>query len=230
MKNVNIWVLLGIFIAGVGVGVLGTISFRDGEPTTVTAPTPIEEKKQVSPVDEAAMPSEEYNFRKTSWGMDKRSVKASERGNELVEEGSEYLAYKGYVSGLDCYVYYTFTESGRLAECMYDFRKKYTNENRYINDYKNIKSLLIKKYGQPDPNYKEVIWRNDLYKNDPSRYGFSVSMGHHAYMSRWETDDTRIYLALTGNNFEVTLLVQYKSILYEKEMETSEEKEALDKF
>ena len=53
MKNVNIWVLLGIFIVGVAVGIFGTISFMDGEPTTGTAPTPIEEKERVSPVDEA---------------------------------------------------------------------------------------------------------------------------------------------------------------------------------
>ena len=63
MKNVNILVLLGVFIAGVVVGVLGMITFMDGELTTGSAPTPIEEKAEVeeeaqgSPVDEVVVSS-----------------------------------------------------------------------------------------------------------------------------------------------------------------------------
>ena len=148
MKNVNILVLLGIFIVGVVVGIFGTISFMDGEPTTGTAPTSIEEQEQILPVDEteeqeqilpvdeAAVPSQEYNFRKTVWGMDKKSVKASEKGNELVEEDADFLAYIASVSGLDSNVLYSFTKNGQLASGNYIFRNEYTNRNMYIDDYK----------------------------------------------------------------------------------------------
>ena len=71
---------------------------------------------------------------------------------------------------------------------------------------------------------------NDLYKDDPSKQGFSISMGHHSYLSSWKTDDTIIQLALTGNNFEIMLFVQYESIFFQEIMKKSSEEEDLDKF
>ena len=59
MKKSNILLMFAIFIVGVVIGILGTISFMDGEPKKATAPQPIEEKEQIPPVKEAAVPSVE---------------------------------------------------------------------------------------------------------------------------------------------------------------------------
>ena len=57
MKKSNILLVFGVFIVGVVIGILGTISFMDGEPKKATIPHSIEEKEQVPPVDEVAVPS-----------------------------------------------------------------------------------------------------------------------------------------------------------------------------
>ena len=56
MKKSNILLMFGVFIVGVVIGVLGTILVMDGEEKKATAPHPIEEKEQVPPVEEAAVP------------------------------------------------------------------------------------------------------------------------------------------------------------------------------
>ena len=56
MKKSNILLMFGVFIVGVVIGILGTILVMDGEEKKATAPHPIEEKEQVPPVEEAAVP------------------------------------------------------------------------------------------------------------------------------------------------------------------------------
>ena len=55
MKKSNILLVFGVFIVGVVIGVLGTISFMDGEPKKATVPHSAEEKERVPPVDDMAV-------------------------------------------------------------------------------------------------------------------------------------------------------------------------------
>ena len=68
MNKINIGGLLGIFVIGIMVGVLGTIFFMNGEPKKATAPLPtvketpvpsVEERERVLPVEEVVVPSVE---------------------------------------------------------------------------------------------------------------------------------------------------------------------------
>jgi len=96
--------------------------------------------------------------------------------------------------------------------------ENHTNENLYINDYKELKEILIKKYGEPDKKKLltlygrgEIYWRDDLFKDDRSEWGFAISLGDLSYSSIWETPTTRIALILDGDNYEINLRIIYIS-------------------
>ena len=96
-----------------------------------------------------------------------------------------------------------------------------------IKDYKNIKKLLIKKYGAPKEEGK--YWSDDLYKDDKSDYGFAVSVGDLAYAARWQTEKTGIVTTLDGGNYEIDHIIVYSGkIEAAKEAEKSKEENTLD--
>ena len=176
--------------------------------------------------------STKYHFRETKWGMSKNAVKATEKLDKVAENITEYrqgFAFNASVTGLQCFIHYYFTEDDKLALGLYDFTEEYTNLNKHIDDYNSIKSLLTKKYGKP-LDLPEIVWNNDLYRNDPSGYGMSVSLGYHTYMAKWHTNDTEIVLSLTGDNFEVNLTVRYESKFFYKQLLKSVQEKNADDF
>jgi len=89
------------------------------------------------------------------------------------------------------------------------------NENEYINDYDKLKELLIKKYGEPKEDKK--YWYNDSHQDDYQERGRAISIGHLAYQSGWELDNTEIYLMLKGDNDKIYLGIIYKNKNTQKE-------------
>jgi len=167
-----------------------------------------------------------YDFRKTNWGMTKAQVKKTEK-SKLVNEDENLLVYQGTVSGLDCLIVYIFAE-GKLVRAKYIFTKTHSNKNDYISDFNTLKEVLTKKYGKPVKD--SHIWKNDLYRDDYQYWGFAVSLGHLVYFADWETSNTNLSLALYGENFEITLAIEYQSKKLKKLEEKAKEKEALDEF
>ena len=55
-------------------------------------------------------------------------------------------------------------------------------------------------------------------------------MGHLVYRTKWETADTNIYFSLSGDNFEVKMLLTYNSRELEGKVEEQEEKEQESKL
>jgi len=162
------------------------------------------------------------DFRDTKWGMSNAEVKKIEKENFFKEEGN-FLGYKGEVGGKDCQIIYTFVQD-KLVRAEYIITEKHTNQNDYISDYNSLKELLTKKYGKPTKD--EEFWRNDLYKDDYSHWGFAVSLGHHAYFTTWETPSTEILEFLHGDNYQITLGIGYTSKQFEDlEKKTKEEEE-----
>ena len=164
--------------------------------------------------------SNQYDFRKINWGMDIDQVKAIEN-KKIVYEGDNSLGhslcYEVDISNKNYYCIYYFLED-KLYTAGYMSTEEYTNKNDYIRDYKEIKEILTKKYGEPDKkkllslhDREEVCWENDLYKDDESEWGFAISIGDLSYGSIWETSTTGIELILDGNNYEVNLRIRYTS-------------------
>jgi hypothetical protein len=151
--------------------------------------------------------AESSNFRKTSWGMTKDQVKATE-SLKVAFENNEAIGYDSSVNGLSSEVYYVFAKE-KLVRGRYYFTNRHVNENDYIADFINLKKLLIQKYGQP--TYEDQIWKNSLYKTDRDNWGMALKAGHMFYFATWQNENTEIYLHLGGDNFEISMSIDYTS-------------------
>lgn len=152
-------------------------------------------------------------FRKVMWGMSAEQAKEIETA-EFVKrvkgggdfKGLDILFYTSNISGLDCAVVYYFADN-MLTRARYLITEEHANENLYIEDFVKIKNQLVEKYGSPDRD--DTIWSNDLYQDDPSEYGMAVSVGHLMYVAEWYPPETIIQLLLRGDNYNVSLWVEY---------------------
>ena len=170
--------------------------------------------------------AEDYNFRKTRWGMSIAQVKSSEP-LEVAKEDKTLLGYKTTVIGKDVLVAYFFVDN-QLVRARYVLVESHTNKNDFITDYNDFKKILTKKYGKPKQD--ETLWKNDLYKDDYSDWGIAISMGHLVYLSSWETQDTEINNILMGENFDISCIVEYTSKNLKEIEKKAQEKKALDEF
>lgn len=161
--------------------------------------------------------TENFDFRKAHWGLGKARVKKIEN-EEIIQEDDNLIAYEGSVLGLDCYIVYIFAQN-KLVRAKYVFINKHSNKNDFIDDYATIKNALIKKYDKPSAD--EVYWKNNLYKDDVEGWGMAVSAGHLVYYSSWESGSTQVFSSLTGENYDISLQIEYSSIKL-KELEENE--------
>ena len=163
----------------------------------------------------------DFDFRKARWGMTKAQVKQAETGK--IQKVDDLLVYKSTIAGLSTYVAYIFVND-QLVRAKYIFEEPHTNKNMHIVDYEKVKSIISKKYQQPIQD--KTIWSNSMFKTKPESRGLAVSMGHLAYFASWGSDRTQIWLALDGDNFDVSFVAEYSSVALAG-LETAE-KEAKD--
>jgi len=157
----------------------------------------------------AAQTEKPADFRRTSWGMTREQVKAVE-SSKLIKEDEHGLFYSSELSGFgEVLIGYIFAE-GKLVRTSYISQVRHTNSNAFIEDFTKIKSMLTEKYGRPESD--DVVWLDNLYKDDPDNWGMAVSAGHLVYDTVWKTKTTKILEKLKGDNFDVTLIVQYTSL------------------
>jgi hypothetical protein len=168
-----------------------------------------------------------FDFRKVNWGMSQKQVKATEVG-KVHDEDYETVLYKGTVSGMDVTIMYKFTNS-QLTQCAYFFDIEHSNKNSYIDDYKRVRKSLVDKYGEPKMS-NELVWYNELFKDDPSQWGLAVSAGHCTYLTSWETTTTNIRLVLHGDNYKITLGATYGSKQFKSLVEDAEKKKDAGNF
>jgi len=146
-------------------------------------------------------------FRKATWGMTRNQVKATESG-KIMRDSENALAYKGSVGNADVLIFFFFV-SDKLVRGKYSFLTEHTNKNEFISDFERIKSTLKDKYG--DPQKDETFWSNELYKDEPENWGMAIAVGDLSYYTTWENENTDIVLALDGDNYEISLVVEYSS-------------------
>lgn len=89
-----------------------------------------------------------------------------------------------------------------------------------------MKHLLSKKYDEPVTD--QVVWRKDLYKDDPSDSGTAIGIGHLDYRAKGETDSATVVTGLSGDSFETAQVVGYSEKAAEEELERRKEDQALD--
>ena len=90
-------------------------------------------------------------------------------------------------------------------------------------DYRQLRELLYRKYGKPsevalDSTQKptenfldDMSWRNDLYRDDFEDWGLAVSIGQVTFSASWVSNRAEIDLILCGDNYDITLAIEYKS-------------------
>lgn len=170
--------------------------------------------------------AQDYDFRQTRWGMSKLQVKNSENSQPLFDKKGE-LTYSVKIAGINAFAAYYFVDS-ILVKSAYVFEQNYSNRNDYIRDYKKVKDILTRKYG--DPIMDETVWRNDLYRDDPQDYGFAISIGHLVYRSKWITPNTEIKLVLHGNKYKISFVAIYEGIKYQNMIESQKNKKEESQF
>jgi hypothetical protein len=162
-----------------------------------------------------------YDFRKTNWGMSKEQVKASEKGEIVVEnENTVIFMVPDFDDNFQCG--YDFLEN-KLYSSLYRFSGEHSNKNLYIDDYERLKGALTKKYGKPIAD--NIEWKNNIYKDDRANWGMAISLGYLMYFSMWETPATWISLILSGDNYDIGFGILYQSKELRKWAEEIKEKE-----
>lgn len=179
--------------------------------------------EDIQKIESTPIPLSKTGFRQTLWGMSKEQVRLKETA-ELIKEqkgdgatsGLDILMFKSNINGLNCIIGYYFANN-RLTRARYLITEEHTNNNSYIDDFNQMKSGLSSKYGKPERD--QLLWTNNLYKDNPDEYGMAVSAGHLKYVAEWYPEESAIQLLLTGDNFKITLWVEYAGIafkVYEK--------------
>ena len=140
--------------------------------------------------------------------MAKQAVLESE-GGQASEVAEDFLQFRTMLLDLEVEAIYIFVEDV-LVRAKYLVVTTHSNDNSYLLDFERLKDNLSKKYGKPKEDRK--LWQDDLYREDPSQWGIAVANGSLSMFARWRSDDTNIFLDLSGDNFQCQLGVEYSSI------------------
>jgi len=157
------------------------------------------------------------HFRQTQWEMTQNQVLRLE-GNPAVKEksdGLDVMRYKENVKEMDCWIEYISKED-KLIKAKYIFLVDREYKSLYFGDYKKVKEFLTEIHEQSP--LTNINWMNPTHKDDYSKWGLAVSLGHLEYSAIWNFPETEIVLRLFGKNNEISLMAEYTGIL-QKEKE-----------
>lgn len=151
------------------------------------------------------------SLQKVFWGMESDRILEFEGDPQISERrnGWKVLEYHRKVQGMLCYIHYFFS-GNRLVRTEYVFPGKYARKKWHIDDYRKIKTILTRDYGEPVED--STFWYDPLYRNDPSSWGDAISLGHLEYQCHWLTPETRVSLSLSGLSEQVSLILNYASL------------------
>lgn len=151
------------------------------------------------------------DFREASWGDNQATVENSEPNQEWKQAATELyelLSFTTSISNIPAEVHYCFVED-KLVKGMYVFTVEHSSDNDYIVDFEKIGKSLQSKYGDVE---RIENWRNDLYKDDPSKHGYAISVGHYYINRQWEIDDKTIILHKLLGDWKIFHIIEYSSI------------------
>lgn len=174
--------------------------------------------------------SDEYDFRKTNWGMSKTQVGEVETATVWESGGKTYsgIYYDTSVSGFDCGIRYSYVGE-KLVRARYNFSYDATKEEVCIESYKELKGSLTRKYGEPIVD--KYVWIDDLYKDDLKNWGKAVFEDDLLCYARWETPTTKITIILKyGGSSSSDLEIRYRSKQLRKFEEELKEEKTLEDF
>lgn len=141
-----------------------------------------------------------------AWGESRSDVLTAK--GRPAESTQTSLTYKTNVAGNDALAYLVFIND-KLVRLTYLFTTAHTNNNLFTYDFESVDSELRKKYGHPAVT--GPFWRDDLYKDDRSKWGMAVATGRMYMASEWTTATSTINHKLIGDNFNITHGIDYRA-------------------
>ena len=174
----------------------------------------------------AILSAQEFDFRASSWGMKTADVLTLE-SDEPIYSSADRLTFSIDVANIEARLFYNFIDN-ILVDAGYHFTEEHSNDNKFIDDFDKVKSILQRKYGEPDEEVSH--WSSDLYKADEDMYGFAISAGELTMAAIWNTERTTISLVLFGDNYKITHAVLYKSTAHADLIERKKQEEEESAF
>ena len=145
-------------------------------------------------------------FRGLQWGASKEDIIKKEGNPIAVHENK--LVYADVIGDIKAAVFYEIVDN-KMVSGFYVFDIKNINKNLYVDDFKYLKDVLKKKYGEP--LLDDVYWYNDVFKDDPSYLGDAIALGDVEYKTLWEFSKTKIELFLQGIKGSIFIGIKYLS-------------------
>lgn len=155
----------------------------------------------------------EPDFRQGFWGDSMAGIKRKE-GKPDEFNMDEIYAFTTYVAGLKCLCAYRFTHN-KLTSGKYIFLN--TNSDNCVENYNKLVGLLTKKYGAPLSNDKKTT--ASAYQQKIYTEGELVRNGDMKFETYWVTPFSTIAIFLSGEQYQISLNIEYYSNKLEEERE-----------
>jgi len=152
--------------------------------------------------------SGEPNFRNLYWWMSPQDVEKAEKEFKYIDSGEWVMIYEWKLNNKNFDLYLYFIDNS-LVKASYSLKEEYTNQNEYINIYKEFKTLFSEKYWKNLSEHSDWFRSSDLFKSNPSDWGLAVSYWDLTYISSREDSKTSIWILLDWNNFKIRFLIEY---------------------
>ncbi len=160
-----------------------------------------------------AIQQREADFRKGFWGDSMADIKRKEDKPDEFDMDGIYM-FKTYVAGLECACAYRFTHD-KLTSGKYIFLNN--NSDNCVDNYNKLVKLLTKKYGDPFSSDKKTTAPS--YKQKICSEGELVEEGDMRFEAYWGTPFSTIAIILKGEEYQISLCIEYYSNELQKERE-----------
>ncbi len=153
--------------------------------------------------------TEEFDFRRTLWGMTPEEVRASETKAILRGETEASLLFQDEVAGAEARIIYLFDEGGLVrGVCALSG----TNQDEIIGDYYSLRHFLTGIHGEPakeEMNLRKKVVAAELDPADHAALLSLVQAGGAEPVAIWQTDSSDIYLLLTEKDGRAAVEAHY---------------------
>ncbi len=156
--------------------------------------------------EESTLSETVFPFMKFNWSMGIDEIKEIETFPLVYKSEPLLLEYQGSAYGYNAQVVYNFYKS-KLNTIMVKFSHMDPDINPKRTDYMKLKEIFAKIYGKPSTD--TIVWRNELYKDNPSKIDEAILLGHVIYGATWSTTETLINLMLTRISSKPDLSLHY---------------------
>ena len=171
----------------------------------------------------SSVSGQNYNFRKTTWGMDSAQVRSAE-SSRFVSSKKQQLLYTGKLGDWETEIVYNFTNTDHLYYGAYLINLDSRNPQTYVDAFLLLQQLLTRLYNTP--NEKRYTTINGVVI-DEGEWASHLMSGNLYLETRWSTPATKIMLTLTKVSDKLYLEVNYTSVEYEKLIDKKNREEIL---